>query len=87
MPFDELDPVYVTRPQEGEDPYAGRHVRVPEGELGTVILVGHGDTCDVEFLLRHPDGSPYSAVLYVPKDDLIPYEQGKQKYGEPQHAF
>ncbi len=86
MRFKDLDPVFVTCPQEGEDPYTGRHVRVPEGELGTIIVEGT-EVYDVEFLLYNSNGSAYSAVLYVAANDLIPYEQGKQKYGEPQHAF
>ena len=31
-------------------------------------------------------GSAYSAVLYVPKADLIPYEEGRAKYKNARNA-
>jgi hypothetical protein len=73
--YHELDVVRITAVLSGNDPYTGRPVVVPAGEMGTVILGEPGrDTYDVEFLLRRADGRLYSAVLIVPVALLEPWQ-------------
>lgn len=71
MHINELDVVRILRPLSGDDPYAGRPVSVPAGELGTVILGAPGRSAyDVEFFLYNARGNPYNAILTVEAEDL-----------------
>jgi hypothetical protein len=73
--YHELDVVRVKEPLSGKDPYTGKPVAVPAGEMGTVIVGEPGrDSYDVEFLLHRADGRPYSAVLIVSVELLEPWQ-------------
>lgn len=78
MPTDgycENDPVRVVRALTGEDPYTGKPVSVPAGEVGTVIVGSPGrSSFDVEFVLSD-SSTAYSAVLIVQSADLAPYTE------------